>query len=291
MTTQAKPPRSTGPSSHTSTRSDNDLLKWARHAKNGPKFVRLYDAESDTGGYPSDSEADCGLLVMLAYWTGADAGEDGTAVRHGSVLARRGKWADRSDYRQVSIDSAIRLNGGKAPNLSDCTLRDGTFHFHPEAARYKPRAMGGGTAPEEPDSRADRTGRPDPAERSAGRPPPASPRRPRRGPNHGEGQTLAYHQETFSAGTAPPTGPTRAVPVILVNEIKSELDRLNVIALETWERQTRLRALAGGTGKNGPALRSRRSQRFWCPTSPRPSPRRPAFDGTPTPVLDHPGER
>lgn len=50
---------------------DEELLELARKARNGEKFTSLYDLGS-SNGYKGDSEADAGLLMLLAYWTRGD---------------------------------------------------------------------------------------------------------------------------------------------------------------------------------------------------------------------------
>lgn len=99
--------------------TDADLLQWAHNAKNGSRFSALY-AGGDLG-FKSPSEADCSLLVRLAYWTGEDAGRMGRLF-DGSARGRRGKWAERPDYRELTIRKAIEKNGGRAADLSDTYL-------------------------------------------------------------------------------------------------------------------------------------------------------------------------
>jgi hypothetical protein len=116
--------------------TDDELPTWARHARNGAKFSRLYDA-GDCAGYPSPSEADCALLVLLAYWTGGDAARM-ERLFDGSALSRREKWA-RPDYRAQSVASAIDMNEGKAPNLSVWTSKGFIFTAGRKAPPDKPR--------------------------------------------------------------------------------------------------------------------------------------------------------
>jgi primase-polymerase (primpol)-like protein len=99
-----------------SNRSDDEILQRARRAKNGTKFAGLFDA-GDISEYPSQSEADLALLVMLAYWTGNDTARM-EALFDRSALGKRAKWTDRQDYRQDSIANAIELNGSNAPESS-----------------------------------------------------------------------------------------------------------------------------------------------------------------------------
>lgn len=103
-------------SNHPATRdaSDDALLNRARNARNGAKFSALYDM-GDCSGHPSASEADLALLAMLAFWTGEDSVRM-ERLFDASALGRRGKWADRPDYRAASIAEAIARNDGKFPS-------------------------------------------------------------------------------------------------------------------------------------------------------------------------------
>jgi primase-polymerase (primpol)-like protein len=93
--------------------TDAELLARARNARNGPKFTALYDA-GDCSGYPSESEADFALLVLLANWTGSDP-DRMERLFNGSDFGRRDKLTDRPDYRARSITNAIERNNGNAP--------------------------------------------------------------------------------------------------------------------------------------------------------------------------------
>ena len=86
--------------------SDDDLLTWARNAKNGGKFTRLYD-RGDASGYESASEADCVLLVLLAFWTGGDAARM-QRLFDASALGKREKWTRRPDYRADRLPKRFR---------------------------------------------------------------------------------------------------------------------------------------------------------------------------------------
>lgn len=86
--------------------SDDALIERARRAKNGVKFAALFD-DGDTGDYQGDeSSADMALATMLAFWTGRDAGRI-EALFGRSALGQRGKWRDRPDYRQRTIQRAV----------------------------------------------------------------------------------------------------------------------------------------------------------------------------------------
>lgn len=71
---------------------DAGLLECARRATNGVKFSALFDG-SDWTGYPSQSEADSALVMMLAFWTGKDAQRIDRLFRQSGLM--RAKWDER----------------------------------------------------------------------------------------------------------------------------------------------------------------------------------------------------
>jgi primase-polymerase (primpol)-like protein len=93
---------------HKRTLSERELLEKARNAKQlGPKFIALYD-HGDLSWCGNDaSRADNDLMSMLAYWTGHDRAWM-ESLFSGSALARRDKWTSRPDYRERTIDHAIK---------------------------------------------------------------------------------------------------------------------------------------------------------------------------------------
>ncbi|MFC7205265.1 hypothetical protein ACFQJC_17280 [Haloferax namakaokahaiae] len=87
---------------------DNELLKKAKNASNGPKFERLWNG--NTAGYDSNSEADMALCCLLAFWTGGETAQMDTLFRQSGLL--RAKWdevhyADGSTYGEKTIERAI----------------------------------------------------------------------------------------------------------------------------------------------------------------------------------------
>ncbi len=87
--------------------SDNDLLDKARAAKNGSKFISLYDHGENGDDH---SAADMALCGILAYWTGRDAGRLDRLFRASALM--RPKWdekryADGRTYGQGTIQRAI----------------------------------------------------------------------------------------------------------------------------------------------------------------------------------------
>lgn len=106
--------------------SDNELLERARRAANGSKFAALYDA-GDTGVWGGDeSSADMALMNQLAFWSGCDA-DRMERMFSASALGQRGKWRERRDYRERTINEAIAKctdtykANGKAPTNSKPT--------------------------------------------------------------------------------------------------------------------------------------------------------------------------
>ncbi|POG54425.1 hypothetical protein AUR65_015800 [Haloferax marisrubri] len=88
---------------------DDELLKKAKNASNGPKFERLWNGNS--AGYDSNSEADMALCCLLAFWTGGDTKQMDTLFRQSGLL--RAKWdevhyADGSTYGEKTIERAIQ---------------------------------------------------------------------------------------------------------------------------------------------------------------------------------------
>lgn len=86
-----------------------DIIVTARKAKNGEKFIALFD-KGDISDYVSPSEADQALCNILAFYTGGDADEMDTLFRQSKLY--RDKW-DREDYRTSTIENAIKGCHGK----------------------------------------------------------------------------------------------------------------------------------------------------------------------------------
>jgi putative DNA primase/helicase len=86
-----------------------DIIVTARKAKNGEKFIALFD-KGDISGYGSPSEADQALCNILAFYTGGDMDQMDTLFRQSKLY--RDKW-DREDYRTSTIENAIKGCHGK----------------------------------------------------------------------------------------------------------------------------------------------------------------------------------
>lgn len=86
--------------------SDEELLRIAFAAKNGDAFKALWNGDISGHSY-DDSAADYDLLKQLAFWTGGDACQM-ERLFSSSALGQREKWRGREDYRERSIQRAIR---------------------------------------------------------------------------------------------------------------------------------------------------------------------------------------
>lgn len=82
---------------------DAEVIQRAMSATNGVKFSRLW--LGDRSGYDSDSEADAGLVSMLAFWTGPDAERLDALFRQSGLM--RGKW-ERASYRDKTVALALK---------------------------------------------------------------------------------------------------------------------------------------------------------------------------------------
>ena len=91
-------------------RINTAIIERARNAKNGRKFIALYD-NGDTSAYNDDeSSADIALCNQLAFYLQGDAAAVDAAFRESALY--RPKW-ERNDYRQATISKAIALCGGE----------------------------------------------------------------------------------------------------------------------------------------------------------------------------------
>jgi putative DNA primase/helicase len=85
-----------------------DLMRKAMEAANGDKFNRLWTG--DFSEYPSQSEADFALCLLLAFWTKRDAARIDSLFRQSGLM--REKWnekhyGDGRTYGQATIQKAI----------------------------------------------------------------------------------------------------------------------------------------------------------------------------------------
>jgi hypothetical protein len=83
--------------------TDDDLIERARRASDNGKFSRLWEGRWE-GEYASQSEADLGLCMRLAFWANRDAARIDALFRRSGLM--REKW-ERQDYREATITQAI----------------------------------------------------------------------------------------------------------------------------------------------------------------------------------------
>jgi putative DNA primase/helicase len=93
-------PRS--PAGAPSLLDDVEVIRRAGAAKNGAKFRRLWSGVITD--YASASEADLGLVNLLAFWTGPDAERLTDLFAQSGLM--RSKW-NREDYRRRTIEKAL----------------------------------------------------------------------------------------------------------------------------------------------------------------------------------------
>lgn len=117
---------------------DDELLEKARKARNGQKFVSLFD-DGDTSGHGGDdSAADQALCNMLAFWCGKDPEKIDRLFRKSALC--RDKWLDREDYRQRTINKALQsckeAYGKKAYNFTDAGNAERFAYLHGDKVRH-----------------------------------------------------------------------------------------------------------------------------------------------------------
>jgi len=84
--------------------TDEQVIEKAMSSKNGDKFRKVW--HGDTSDFPSESESDIFLAGRLAFWCGRDY-EQMERLFSLSGLGQRAKWADREDYRRMTLSKAI----------------------------------------------------------------------------------------------------------------------------------------------------------------------------------------
>ena len=90
------------------TSKGEDLVHHILHSQQGSSFQRLMSG--DFSAYPSQSEADAALCMILAFWTRKDSLKIDEIFRSSQLM--RDKWdrkhsKDGRTYGQMTIDSAI----------------------------------------------------------------------------------------------------------------------------------------------------------------------------------------
>ncbi len=110
-----------------SSKEIEDIIKKAKAAANGEKFLKLFDGAWEELDHPSQSEADQALCDLLAYWTNCNPMGIDQLFRKSKLY--RDKW-DRDDYRDSTIENAIsiithkRRIGRIFPKRSDAQIRN-----------------------------------------------------------------------------------------------------------------------------------------------------------------------
>ncbi len=76
---------------------DETIIRRAKNAKNSAKFRALWEGDWEGEGYPSQSEADAALCLILAYWANGDAVTVDRLFRQSKLF--RDKWdAQRGEH-------------------------------------------------------------------------------------------------------------------------------------------------------------------------------------------------
>jgi len=91
---------------------DDEILRRARAAKNGPEFAALFD-RGDVSLYENDhSAADLALCSMVAFWT-----QNPMQISRifGQSALTRTKWERRGDYRESTIGKALHRSAFYTP--------------------------------------------------------------------------------------------------------------------------------------------------------------------------------
>lgn len=85
-----------------STLNDAEIIRRASEAKNGPKFLALWNGNIE--GHGSQSEADAALCSLLWFWTNDREAVDNLFRQSGLM---RPKW-NRADYQKSTLDLACK---------------------------------------------------------------------------------------------------------------------------------------------------------------------------------------
>ena len=129
---------------------EDQIIEKARKARNGEKFMRLWDG--DCFDYPSRSEADLALCKILAFWTNGDKETMDRLFKKSGLY--RDKWAKQHfsngrTYGQATIEAAIEFTKnkpikdvvdskfpGKKFNLTDLGNAERLVHNFGSESRY-----------------------------------------------------------------------------------------------------------------------------------------------------------
>ena len=99
------PQQTTAPPTDKINIDDKEILNIMFNSKNGDKIKRLW--EGDTSQHNNDeSKADLALCAHLAFYTQGDRNRIEQLFRQSGL--NRKKWTDRAEYRERTIDEALR---------------------------------------------------------------------------------------------------------------------------------------------------------------------------------------
>lgn len=91
--------------------SDDEVIEKIHSSKQQELFHQLFD-DGDISKYSNDeSAADFALLSILPFWTHGNR-EQMERIFNRSALAKRDKWQEREDYRERTIDNALKSWNG-----------------------------------------------------------------------------------------------------------------------------------------------------------------------------------
>jgi hypothetical protein len=118
---RARPPAKAKAKSNGHPDDDDAVIAQIRISGDGTRFAELFDRGDTSRNNGDDSSADMALANILAVWCRGD-GAQMERIFGRSALGRRDKWQRRSDYRQRTIDRAIK----------DCPTQSGHAAARPE---------------------------------------------------------------------------------------------------------------------------------------------------------------
>lgn len=101
---RTKPAQPNG-AAETANLDDDAIVQKARNSRDGPRFIQLFDSGNTSLYGGDDSAADIALCGMLAFWFGGDADAIDRVFRRSALM--RDKWAERADYRKLTIDKVL----------------------------------------------------------------------------------------------------------------------------------------------------------------------------------------
>ena len=102
-------PKTTPPATPTESRTEAEIIRLIENSRQRAKFEALMQGNWQTQDYGSHSEADCGLVSLLCFWTQDARHLD--AIFRKSALYRQ-KWdekhrADGATYGEMTIEHAL----------------------------------------------------------------------------------------------------------------------------------------------------------------------------------------